>query len=185
MAYKGSLFQVLDEEGAVTGEIVFDAIVSEEHEIENKVTEFPVDSGFVISDHVIRKNRVLKMEVVSVRHAFKGRQRDSLTSDNANKIKADFDLLIEMVQKGLRCNVVTILGAYTNCVVTKFRTKQDVETSTVMQANLLLREMNIVGVDLSTSKQALIDTANAIEGADPDEALKDLLGDDYDKLGRE
>ncbi|NRA49462.1 MAG: hypothetical protein HRU12_10055 [Phaeodactylibacter sp.] len=185
MAYKGSLFQILNDDGSVKGELVFDAIVSEGHEVENKVTEFPIDSGFVVSDHVIRKNRMLKMEVVSVRHAFKGRQRDGLTSGAHNKIKDDFDILTEMVQKGIRCNIVTILGAYLNCVVTKMKTKQDVETSTILQANIVIREMNVVGVDVSASRQALIDTANEIDVPDPDAALKELLGDDYDELGRE
>lgn len=183
MAYKGSLFQLLDEKGAVKGELVFDSIISEGHEVENKVTEFPIDSGFVVSDHVIRKNRVLVMEVVSVRHAFEGRQRDGITSGKANKIKEDFDLLTEMVQKGLRCNVVTILGAYTNCVVTKFKTQQDVSTSTILKASIVLREMNVVGVNPSASRQALIDTANSIEGPDPSVKLKELLGSDYNKVG--
>lgn len=183
MAYKGSLFQLLDEKGLVKGELVFDSIVSEGHEVENKVTEFPIDSGFVVSDHTIRKNRVLTMEIVSVRHAFKDRQRNGITSGKANKIKEDFDLLTDMVQRGLRCNVVTILGAYTNCIVTKFKTKQDVETSTIMRANLMLKEMNVVDVDTSASRQALIDTANSVEGPDPDTKLRELLGDDYDKLG--
>ena len=185
MAYKGSLFQILDEKGEVKGELVFDAIVSEKHIVENKVTEFPIDSGFVVSDHTIRKPRILTMEVVSVRHAFENRRRESLTSGADNKIKEDFDLVQEMVQKGLRCNVVTILGAYTNCAVIKFSTKQDVETSTILQANLTIKEMNVVGVDASPSRQALIDTANEIDGPDPDVQLRELLGDDYDKLGKE
>jgi hypothetical protein len=182
MAYKGSLFQVLDESGEIRGELVFDSIVSEEHEVSNKVTEFPIDSGYVVSDHVIRKNRVLTMNVVSVRHTFEGRQRDGLTAGKQNKIKEDFDLLNEMVQKGLRCNVVTILGAYTNCVVVKFKTKQDVDTSTILQATIVLKEMNVVGGTSSTSRQALIDTANSTDGPDPDAALKSLMGDRYSEL---
>ena len=87
MAYKGSLFQVLDESGKIKGELVFDSIVSEAHEVSNKVTEFPVDTGFVVSDHVIRKNRVLTMDIVSVRHAMEGRQRGGLTAGKHNKIK--------------------------------------------------------------------------------------------------
>ena len=183
MSYKGSLFQILNTDGTIRGELVFDSIVSESHEVENKVTEFPIDSGFVVSDHTIRKNRVLNMQVVSVRHAIEGRQREGITSGTNNKVKADFDLLTEMVQKGLRCNVVTILGAYTNCAVTKFKTKQDVDTSTVLMANLVLKEMNVLGVDPSASRQALIDTANSIEGPDPDVKLRELLGDAYDRIG--
>lgn len=183
MAYKGSLFQVLDESGKVKGELVFDSIVSEAHEVSNKVTEFPVDTGFVVSDHVIRKNRVLTMDIVSVRHAMEGRQRDGMTAGKHNKIKEDFDLLNEMVQKGLRCNVVTILGAYTNCVVVKFKTKQDVSTSTIMQAVIVLKEMNVVGESTSASaRQALIDTANSTSGPDPDAALKSLMGERYSEL---
>lgn len=184
MAYKGSLFQVLNRDGTIKGEVVFDSIVSEQHEVENEVTEFPVDSGFVISDHTIRKNRVLALEIVSVRHAFEGRrvQGSRLLTGNVNKVKEDFDLLTSMVQDGIRCNVVTILGAYTNCAIRKMKTKQDVNSSTVMRASLILKEMNVVGEDPTTSKQALFDTANSTTGANPDTVLKNLLGDSYEKF---
>ncbi len=186
MAYKGSLFQVLNDDGSVKGELIFDAIVAEGHEVENVVTEFPIDSGFVISDHVIRKNRTLNMEVVSVRHAFEGRQREGgITTGSPNKVRADFDLITEMIQKGIRCNVVTILGAYLNCAVIKMKTKQDVNTSTILQASIVIREMNVVNVDVSKSRQALIDAASEVNVPDADAKLKELLGDSYSMLGDE
>ena len=134
MAYKGSLFQVLDESGKIKGELVFDSIVSEAHEVSNKVTEFPVDTGFVVSDHVIRKNRVLTMDIVSVRHAMEGRQRGGLTAGKHNKIKEDFDLLNEMVQKGLRCNVVTI---HVPVTLRTMYSHHFVPTQSLIQPNLL------------------------------------------------
>ena len=185
MAYKGSLFQVLNDDGTVQGELVFDAIVSEGHSIDNIITEFPVDSGFIVSDHVIRRNRTLLMEVVSVRHAFKDRQNiNAMTSGSDNKPSDDFHILTELVQKGARCNVITILGIYTNCVVTSFKTKQDVNTSTILKANLVLKELNVVGVDPSASRDILIKAAEEVNKwtPDPELALKKLLGYFYDNL---
>lgn len=183
MAYQGSLFRWKNEKNEEVGKLVFDAIISEEHDIDNKVTAFPVDTGFIVSDHVIRKNRTLKMEVCSVNHHWEGRRRESYTSSQLNKIKADFDVLTELVQKGHKVDVVTMLGVYSNCVVRRFTTKQDVDTSTVMKAVLILEELNIVGeVETEAAKRALIDMASQPTGVDTEQVLKDLLGDDYDEL---
>ena len=44
----------------------FDAMVKEDHEANAIVTKFPVSSGFIVSDHVIKQNRILKLTAVAV-----------------------------------------------------------------------------------------------------------------------
>ena len=175
MSYKGSLFQVLDRYGGFVGNLVFDAIVSEGHKVENVVTEFPVDAQFVVSDHAIRKCRLLKMEIMSTRHSF--REQTGMTAKSPDKVRADFDLLTSMIQQGLRCNVTTILGIYTNCAVTSLETFQDVDTATVMKARITLKEMIVVDSDPSPSKQSLVDSQ--IDGSNNDASLQSLIGEEY------
>jgi hypothetical protein len=45
-------------------EFPIDCAISESHEIENEVTSFPVETGGMISDHVISKNKKLVLEGV-------------------------------------------------------------------------------------------------------------------------
>lgn len=162
MGYPNSLIQWDDEQGS-SNELVFESVPSEEHDVDNVITEFPVETGFVVSDHVIRKNRTLKLEVMSANHVFKER-RDSTTAYERNKVKADFDTVTALVQKGIIVNVTTILGVYLSCVITKFTTKQDVDTASVMIGTLIIKELNVVGVEnAEASKQALLDLAGTSE----------------------
>ncbi len=39
------------------GGLVLDAILSEDHSLENKVTEFPIETGAVINDHIVNAPR--------------------------------------------------------------------------------------------------------------------------------
>lgn len=49
---------------AQIGELTVDVLLSREHTYDSEVTEYPVETGFVISDHVSRKAPTLKLEVV-------------------------------------------------------------------------------------------------------------------------
>ena len=44
------------------GSLEIDAVMSENHEINMQVTEFPIEAGFTISDHVVRKPPELRLE---------------------------------------------------------------------------------------------------------------------------
>lgn len=165
MAYPNSLIYWKD---AVTGEegrLIFESVVTEEHDVDNVITEFPVETGFIVSDHVIRKPRTLKMEVMSTNMVFRER-RESSNSDAINKVKADFDTVVALVQQGIVVQVTTILGVYLDCVITKFNTKQDVHTASVMMGTLIIKELNVVGIEnAEASKQALLDMAGTTEEA--------------------
>lgn len=165
MGYTKSMIQWADKSSS-DNRIVFESIPSEEHSVDNTVTEFPVETGFVVSDHVIRKNRTLKLEVMSTNAVFRERETSN-TMNDSNKVKSDFDAITTLVQTGTVVNVTTILGVYVDCVITKFATRQDVNTASVMQGTLIIKELQVVGVEGATaSKQALIDMAGTTEEAE-------------------
>ena len=132
--------------------LVFDAVPVEQHSVDNIVTEFPVESGFFVSDHVIRKNRVLQLRLVSTNSTFEGRARQlSYTKGLMDKARGDFEVLQSLVREGILVNLTTVFGDYTNCVITKMTGKTDANIARALDATITVKELNIVGDVLTGS----------------------------------
>jgi hypothetical protein len=105
-------------------EIHFDAVISEDHKTLAEVTKFPVQTGFHVSNHSIRKNRPVSLTgIISNVKMDLGdfEPKTRYGSDPASYIKATLDSII---LSGLVCKVVTNLGDYDPVVFTSFSTKQ-------------------------------------------------------------
>lgn len=161
----------------------FDAMVSESHDAQTVVTKVPTSSGFVVSDHIINQNRVLKLEAVAVNMQNSSMwvasvQGLSVVSgaifnnpvlpaigglygvvssafETENRIQSTYDLFNGLRTKGTKLYISTILGTYLNCVVTGIRTKHDKMTSSMLAVEITLEELQVVGSD------ALADAAKA------------------------
>jgi hypothetical protein len=110
--------------GGEEQEIHFDAIISEDHLTKAEVTKFPVQTGFHVSNHSIRRNRPVSLTgMISNVQIDLGslEPKTKYGSDPASFIKATLDSLIF---SGLTCKVITNLGDYDPVVFTSFSTKQ-------------------------------------------------------------
>lgn len=153
----------------------FDAMVSEEHEAASTVTKFPVSSGFLVSDHVINQNRVLKLTAVAVNMQNSSMWSASLqglsvatgaifnspalsvmgsaigavasTFETSNRIQSTYDLFNSFRTTGKKLYISTILGPYLNCVVTSIKAKHDKNTSAMLAVEILLEELQTIGTD--------------------------------------
>ena len=101
----------------------FHAVVSEAHQAVSEVTKFPVQSGYEISNNVIRKNRILTIEGIITNLQMAGAKYTYNYSETDNA-KAVFEAMESLVNTGTPCEVVTNLGRYNPVVFTKFSTKQ-------------------------------------------------------------
>lgn len=153
----------------------FDAMVSEDHDAQTVVTKFPVSTGFMVSDHVINQNRVLKLTAVAV-----NMQNSALWSasvqglsvitgaifnnpilplagslvggiasgfETSDRITSTYNLFNNFRTTGTKLYVSTILGPYLNCVVTGLRTKHDKTTSAMLAIEITLEELQVVTQD--------------------------------------
>lgn len=153
----------------------FDAMVSEDHEATATVTKFPVSSGFIVADHVIKQNRMLKLTAVAV-----NMQNSSIWSasvqglsvasgaifnnpllpiiggiaggvasafETSDRIQSTYNLFNTFRATGQKLYISTILGPYLNCVVVSIKTKHDKMTSAMLSCEILLEELQIVGED--------------------------------------
>lgn len=153
----------------------FDAMVSEEHNAESVVTSFPVSSGFLVSDHVINRNRVLKLSAVAVNMQnvaiwtasvqglsvaagaifnspiipIVGGLAGGIASafETSDRIQSTYNLFNTFRTTGQKLFVSTILGPYLNCVVTSLKTKHDKNTSAMLSIEITMEELQTIGDD--------------------------------------
>lgn len=153
----------------------FDAMVSEEHDAESVVTSFPVSSGFLVSDHVINRNRVLKLSAVAVNMQnaaiwtasvqglsvaagaifnnpiipIVGGLAGGIASafETSDRIQSTYNLFNTFRTTGQKLYISTILGPYLNCVVTSLKTKHDKNTSAMLSIEITLEELQVIGDD--------------------------------------
>lgn len=153
----------------------FDAMVSEEHDAQATVTKFPVSSGFLVSDHVIKQNRVLKLTAVATNMQnsamwtasiqglsvatgaiFKnpiipilGSAAGAVASafETSNRIQSTYELFNNFRVSGTKLYISTIVGPYLNCVVTGIRTKTDKMTSAILAVEITVEELQVIGED--------------------------------------
>lgn len=64
MANKLREFLIVWEDAGKWNVLAFDAAITERHTGAVQVTSYPVDSGFLVSDHAIRQNRIFEAQVV-------------------------------------------------------------------------------------------------------------------------
>lgn len=153
----------------------FDAMVSEEHDAESVVTSFPVSSGFLVSDHVINRNRILKLSAVAVNMQnaaiwtasvqglsvaagaifnnpiipIVGGLAGGIASafETSDRIQSTYNLFNTFRTTGKKLYISTILGPYLNCVVTSLKTKHDKNTSAMLSIEITLEELQVIGDD--------------------------------------
>ena len=157
----------------------FDCVASEAHEVANTVTSYPVASGFIVSDHVVRLNRQVALDGVVANTIMDGTAKGALLNGlkglgataigqaaggmgallaeatyliddeeaTQDKVREAFRVLTHLVQTGTKVHVSTILGQYTNCVIRKMSATQNASNSSILPAQLVIEEMNVVDVD--------------------------------------
>jgi len=90
-----------------TGEIRLHGVVSEDHSTNIELTKFPVQGGFEISNHVIKKNRQVTIEGVITDNSLPGQvryasgrkgSRDGNGYQSTSSTKLIFETLNEIVR---------------------------------------------------------------------------------------
>lgn len=153
----------------------FDAMVSEGHEAQATITSFPVSSGFVVSDHVIKHNRVLVLNAVATNMQNAALWAASVQGlsvitgsifnnpiipiiggiaggvasafETEDRIQSTYNLFNSFRVTGQKLYISTILGPYLNCVVTSLKCRHDKDTSAILAIEITLEELQVIGDD--------------------------------------
>lgn len=147
------------------GGLVFDAVFEETHEATLVVTDNPVETGVVVSDHAYMSPLKLTISAgvsdtpLSVwdttggdgenYFAYADIGTDPFTSDSSRSKKA-FEMLTDLQKQAEPFSVQTGLKLYENMVCVSIRTSQDKDSSNVLIFEAELREVIIVSTQSVT-----------------------------------
>ena len=110
----------------VLGPILFDAVLSEDHESDVEITSNPIETGSEVNDHAYIKPKKVTLEVAD---------------SNAALV---YNALIAFQETRVPFYMVTGLRIYRNMLISSIKAKRDKDTSRILRATISLREVIIV-----------------------------------------
>lgn len=131
------------------GGLVFDAVFEETHEADLEVTDNPVETGVVVSDHAFMKPLRVKISAGVSDTPLAAVTDDPFASD-AGRSRRAFELLTELQKRAEPFDLQTGLKLYENMVCTSIRSSQDKDSSGALLFTAELREVIIVYTQVVT-----------------------------------
>jgi len=144
-----------------TETIKFHTVISEAHQASAEITKFPVQTGFLVSNNSIRKNRVVNITGIITNVLFgkmvgrKAALADGLIQYSSNSASTIFEELERLINEAEPCEVVTNLGVYGPVVFTKFSTKQVAGMTDAMEFTIMGEELVVSGAVNGTTPKLL------------------------------
>lgn len=146
--------------------VEFDASVTETHTDESEVTEFPVEEGSDISDHVRKKPTVITIEgmISNTPILFLATLQAKSPIDGdltpvRDRVEAANSKLQELQDAGVFVDVITSLKTYSNMVIIGKSVYRDAANGNVLRVTLTLKEIKIASA-LTIDKPIPEDVAN-------------------------
>ena len=136
------------------GGLVFDATFRESHTSEIEVTENPIETGSMVSDHMYVKPAKLTI-AAGVSNSPLYTSADDQFGGNS-RTQAAFNLLQNLQQSGEPFSVQTGLTLYNNMMCKAIRSDQDKDTSEVFEF-----EADFVGVNIVSTQTVTYPTRAA------------------------
>ena len=144
--------------------VVLDAVLTEDHQYNSRVTNYPIENGRDITDHIINEPDTLQITgVVS----------DTPLSFLApfNRSINSFNRLIEIHERKERITVVTGIKVYTDMVMTSLQVPRNVQSGQSLTFVIDLQK-----VFLDTSVRLLLNTNNPFNKL-PDKIPREIVAD--------
>ena len=160
----------------VINTLAFHANIGEVHSAESQVTKFPTQAGFEISNHCIRKNRVIEIEAIITNTLLNAVGSRQLNYGLNNSLLV-FEALESLINSGTVCSVSTNLGIYWPVVFTKFKTKQELGMVDSLKFTLVGEEVLVKDSITLTSPKQLNFTR--ITGSQCDKLASDKARDGF------
>jgi hypothetical protein len=134
-------YMVGDGGDAVESILRFHSVIAEEHEVTTEITKFPVQSGFNVSNHAIKKNRKVTISGLISNHLIIG--AEEFHEYGGNNTKIVFGTLKDLVRRATPCEVNTNFGDYTPVIFNKFKTKLMAGKTDVMEFTMMGEEVQL------------------------------------------
>jgi len=122
------------------GAVELDASLEESHTASNEVTQFPVEAGVDITDHVRRQPDRVVIRGVVTDHPL------GIPGSIVSRSLDAYQRALLMVQEAQLISVVTTLRQYQNMVVEQLEVPRDNRRGTSVEMSLTLREIQTAQV---------------------------------------
>jgi len=155
---KAQITYEVDSGGTKTETVLrFHTVIAEEHEASADITKFPVQSGFSISNHTVKKNRRVTIRGAVTNHQIVGAEEfHEYGGGNSSRIM--YSALRELIRQSVICKVQTNLTTYDPVVFTKLKTKQQVGSTDIMDFTLTGEEVQLGSTVNQTTPTLLVFT---------------------------
>lgn len=139
------LLPKVDDSGNLTRSdaVVFDAVFEERHQSDLELTENPVETGVVVSDHAFMKPKRLSVFAGVSNSPLRELPSDRFASDSG-RAQAAYEFLCQMQKQVTLFDVQTGLKLYRDMVCTSIEASQDKDTASALFFKAELREVQIV-----------------------------------------
>lgn len=155
MAFFDTISLLLSGRLASIGSIQLDASVSEIHSSQADITEFPVEDGSNITDHINKKPDVVQIEGIVSNTPIKsftdffGAAPIKSLSNSLNGISNDlaktaYEQLLEIVEGNELITIITSLRTYENMAIESFSVNRDSSRSDSLHFTAVAREITLV-----------------------------------------
>lgn len=111
------------------GSVTFDTVTVEEHRYASRATQYPVEFGTIISDHIIKEP-----DVVSISGIVSDTPLNIFPS--FNRSVAAFNQLVELHARRLPVTLVTGIKVYTNMAIILLDVPRNVKTGQTLTFNI-------------------------------------------------
>ncbi len=140
---------------ASVGSVEIDASVSEIHSASADITEFPVEDGSLITDHINKRPDVVQIEGYVSNTPIKGFTNffgaapigslANLTIGVSNDLaKTAYDKLLEIVEGNELITIVTTLRTYENMAIESFIVNRSASDGDVLHFTAVARQITLV-----------------------------------------
>lgn len=133
------------------GEMTFDATFQESHASDLEVTDHPIETGALVSDHAFMKP--LKVEITAGVSDILTPSGNPAYGGGSGRAQAAYQLLTELQKSAEPFIVQTGLKVYENMVCESIRTAQERDSANILYFVASLREVLIVETQSTTYTQ--------------------------------
>lgn len=163
----------------------FDAVFKNDHNLSQKITENPVQTGANRTDHSYSLPAVLQLEIgmSDVMDSFTPSQWGSDDSEPTKSVAA-FQKLNDWKDNGTPLNITTRLKTYDNMVIENISALDTIETIYGLRCTVVFKQIFVAEVETSTTnaRPAVLNSQNSgvatiEEEPDDSSAAKKILGD--------
>lgn len=152
----------LDKGGKVLKHLPFNLLIDEDHTLNFRVSDHPLQDGSTISDHVHKEPAEVTINCLFTNHPIKKMSEVSevtfkddyatseVKSTLTNKALENFEKVVALAKKREPVRLVTALQVYPKMIITSIKAPRDSKTGSAVKFTMTLREITTVSLKTTT-----------------------------------